>query len=74
MWSAHLRMIASKRTGSRYSSASDFMWRTTVLPAASREAGATVNSPLPSLAQVQASSAPALREVTSTRSATMKAE
>ena len=34
----------------------------------------SVYSPLPSEAQVQASSAPARREVTSTRSATMKAE
>ena len=37
-------------------------------------AGAMVNCPAPSDAQVNASSDPALREVTSTRSATMNAE
>ena len=73
-WSAHLRTTASMRTGSRYSSASALMCSTTSVPGASRLAGAMVNSPRPSEAQVQASSAPALREVTSTRSATMKAE
>ncbi len=73
MWSAHLRTTVSSRVGSRYSSASDLMCSTTVVPAASRLAGSTVKAPRPSLAQVQASAAPARRDVTSTRSATMKA-
>ena len=50
------------------------MCSTMSVPAVSRVAGATVKAPSPSDAQAKASSVPALREVTSTRSATMKAE
>ena len=60
-WSAHLRTIASSRIGSRNSSASDLMCSTTSVPAVSRVAGAMVNCPAPSEAQVNASSEPALR-------------
>ncbi len=44
------------------------------VPASSRWEGVTVNAPAPSEAQVQASAEPARRDVTSTRSAIMKAE
>ena len=43
------------------------------VPGVSRVAGTMVKAP-PSEAQVNASSVPTLRDVTSTRSATMKAE
>jgi hypothetical protein len=74
MWSAHLRTTACRRKGSRNSSASAFKVQHHVGARLARVAGARVYSPWPSEAQVQASSAPARREVTSTRSATMKAE
>ena len=74
MWSAHLRMIVSSRIGSRNSSASALVCSTIVVPASPRSAGVNVKAPPPSLAQVHASSDPARRVVTSTRSATMNAE
>jgi len=43
-----------------------------VVPRLGRSPGSTVNSPLPSETQRQASAAPALREITTTSSAAMK--
>ena len=68
-------MIVSSRIGSRYSVGIGLDVQHDVGAGLSRASpGARVNSPAPSEAQVNASSVPALREVTSTRSATMKAE
>ena len=74
MKSAHLRTRWSSRKLSRYSEASSFMWSTTSEPGSARVAGSSVKAPPPSEAQSQAASSPARRDVTVTRSATMKAE
>ena len=75
MWSAHLRMMVSSAIGVEILLGVRLQVQHDVgARRVARSAGAMVNSPRPSQAQVQASSLPALREVTSTRSATMKAE
>ena len=73
IWSAHFFTIVSSRIGARNSPASAFTCSTIVVPAASRTAGLSVNAPAPSDAHSHASSLPARRLVTSTRSATMNA-
>ena len=66
--------MALRRAGSRNSFDASLKWSAMRVPRASSSPSPMVKLPLPSELQRQASFAPALRETTSTRSATMKAE
>ena len=73
MWLEYFLTISCSRQLLAYCLPSSLKWSRTVVPATARSAGSMSKPVLPSLIQRQACSSPALREITSTLSATMKA-